>query len=133
MKGLPNWLTALPISDFGFKLSNQHFWDAIRLQCGWSIANLPKTCPCGSRFSVQHCMSCKKGSFVSIRHNDLRDLTANMLSEVCKDVEIEPKLTRLTGKELGSRTANTTNEARLDIKAHGIWERAQQVFLDLSF
>ena len=29
------------------------------------------------------------------------------------------------------RTANTTNEARLDIKAHGIWERAQQVFLDL--
>ena len=24
-------LTALPISDFGFDLSKQHFWDAIRL------------------------------------------------------------------------------------------------------
>ena len=116
-KGVSNWLTALPTSDFGFELSKQHFWDAY----GWSIAHLPTTCPCGSRFTVQHCMSCKKGGFVSIRHNDLRDLTANMLSEVCKDVEVEPKLTPLTGKVLGSRTANTTNDARLDIRARGIW------------
>ena len=27
-KGVSNWLTALPISDFGFELSKQHFWDA---------------------------------------------------------------------------------------------------------
>ena len=76
-------------------------------------------------------MSRKKGDFVSVRHNDLRDLTANMLSEVCKDIEIEPKLTPLTGEVLGSRTANTTNEARLDIRAPGVWERGQQAFLDL--
>ena len=76
-------------------------------------------------------MSCKKRGFVSIRRNDLRDLTANILSEVCKDIEIEPKLTPLTGEELGNRTANTTNEARLDIRARGVWERVQQVFLDL--
>ena len=76
-------------------------------------------------------MSCKKRGFVSIRRNDLRDLTANMLSEVCRDIEIEPKLTPLTCEELGNRTANTTNEARLDIRARGVWERVQQVFLDL--
>ena len=87
------WLTALPISDIGFELSKQHFWDAIRLRYEWSISNLPTTCPCGSRFSIQHSMICKKGSFVSIRHNDLRDLTADMLSEVYKDLRIEPKLT----------------------------------------
>ena len=34
-------------------------------------------------------MSCKKGGFVSIKHKDLRDLTAKMLSEVSKDTEIE--------------------------------------------
>ena len=73
----------------------------------------------------------KKGDFVSIRHNDLRDLTANMLSKVCKDVEIGPKLTPLTGEDLGSRTKNTTNEVRLDIRAHGDGERVQQAFLDL--
>ena len=54
-----------------------------------------------------------------------------MLSEVCKDVEIEPKLTPLTGEELGFRTANTMKEARLDIRARGVWEREQQIFLDL--
>ena len=76
-------------------------------------------------------MSCKRGGFVSIRHNDLRGLTADMLTKVCKDIEIEPKLTPLIGKEFGSRTANTTNEARLDIRACGVWERGQQLFLDL--
>ena len=63
---------------------------------------LPATCLCGSRFSLQHCMSCKKGGLVFVRHSDLRDLTANMLSKVFNDVEIEPKLTPLTGEELGS-------------------------------
>ena len=54
-----------------------------------------------------------------------------MLSEVCKDVEIEPKLIPLTGEVLGRRTANTTNEARRDIRARGVWERGQQTFLNL--
>ena len=62
---------------------------------------------------------------------DLRDLTAKMLSKVCKDIEIEPKLTPWMGEELDSRTANTTNEARLDIRARGVWERGQQAFLHL--
>ena len=130
-KGVSNWLTALPISDFGFELSKQHFWDAVRLRYGRRIANLPTTFHCGSRFSIQHCMSYKKGGFVSIKHNDLRDLTANMLSEVCKDIEIELKLTPSTAEELSSRTANTTNEEKLDIRARGVWERGQQAFLDL--
>ena len=54
-----------------------------------------------------------------------------MLSEVCKDIEIEPKLTPLTGEDLNSRTANTTNEAKLDIRARGVWERGQHAFLYL--
>ena len=53
-----------------------------------------------------------------------------MLSEVFKDIEIEPKLTLLTGEELDNRTVNTTNEARLDIRARGVWERGQQAFSD---
>ena len=45
--------------------------------------------------------------------------------------EVEPKLTLLTGEELGSRTVNTTNEARLDIWARGVWGRGQQAFFNL--
>ena len=76
-------------------------------------------------------MICKKEVFVSVRCNDLRDLITNMLSKVCKNTEIEPKSTPLKGKELGSRTTNTTNKARFDIRARGVWERGQQAFLDL--
>ena len=129
--GVSNWLTVLPITEFGFELSKQQFWDSIRLRYGWDISNLPTTCPCGSKFDIQHCMSCKKGGFVSIRHNDLRDLTANMVSEVCKDTEIEPRLTPLSGEELRGRTSNNSNEARVDIRTRGFWERGQQAFFDL--
>ena len=41
-------------------------------------------------------MSCKKCGFTYIRHKDLRDLTGNMVSEVCKDTKTEPKLTPLS-------------------------------------
>ena len=76
-------------------------------------------------------MSCKKGGFVTIRHNDLRDLTAKILSEVCSETEIEPTLVPLSGEDLSNRTANRSNEARLDVRARGFWERGQQAFFDL--
>ena len=46
-------------------------------------------------------------------------------------LETKPKLTPLTGEELDSRTENTTNEARLEIRTRGVWEKEQQIFLDL--
>ena len=68
-------------------------------------------------------MSCKKGDFITIRRNDLKDQTANITSEVCKNTEIEPKLTPLSGEELQGRTPNNSNEARVDIRTRGFWER----------
>ena len=76
-------------------------------------------------------MSCKKWGQVSIRLIDLRDLTAIMLSGVCKDIEIELKETPLTGKELDNRTINITIEARSDVKGNSICKRGQQEFFDL--
>ena len=81
-------------------------------------------------------MTCKKGGFVSIRYNDLRDLNAKMLSQVCKDIEIQPKLTPITGEELDSRTANITNETRFDFRTGGVWslgKRATSIFRFKSF
>ena len=75
-------------------------------------------------------MNCKKGGFVSIMHNDLHNLTANTVSEVCKDTEIEPKLLTLPGEELYGRTTNRSNEVRFDIRADGFWERGQQAFFN---
>ena len=47
---------------------------------------MPTTCSCGVKLDYQHCMSCKKGGFVTMRHNDVRDLTANILKAVLNDV-----------------------------------------------
>ena len=59
---------------------------------------MPSTFCCSAKMDIQHAMSWKRGGFVTIRHNDLRDLTANLLSNVCNDVEIEPKLLPVTGE-----------------------------------
>ena len=80
---------------------------------------------------IQHTMNCKKGGFITIRHNDLRDLTANLLTEVCKDVDIEPQLLPVTGETFNNRTTNTSNEARVDIKSKRFWVRGQQAFFDV--
>ena len=127
-KGVSSWLSMSPIGDYGFELSKQQFWDSVSLRYGWEISKLPTTCPCRTKFDIQHSVSCKKGGFVIIRHNDLRDLTAKILSEVCCDTEIEPKLVPLSGEYLSNRTANGSNETRLDVRARGFWEKEQQVF-----
>ena len=54
-----------------------------------------------------------------------------MMSEVCKDTEIEPILTTLSGEELPGRTSNNSNDARLDIRIRGFWKQGQQIFFDL--
>ena len=93
--------------------------------------SLPTSCLCGSKFNIQHSMSYKKGGIICILHNDLRDQTANMMSEVCKDTKIEPKLTLLSGEELQDRTSNNSKKERVDIRTRGFWEQGQQAFYGL--
>lgn len=129
--GASNWLTSLPIKAKGFSLNKQEFVDAVALRYGWPVEGIPITCACGSPNDVNHTMTCKKGGFVCIRHDEVRDLTANMLREVCHDVSTEPTLLPLDGEHLRYRTANTTNEARVDVSARGFWTRGQRAFMDI--
>ena len=124
-KGASSWLKSYPISDHGFDLTKQQFWDSLRLRYGWVLPNMPSMCCCSGKMDVQHAMSCERGGFITIRHNDLRDLTANFLSNVCDDVEIEPKLLPVTGQNISNRIANTRTETRLDIRSRGFWVKGQ--------
>ena len=56
------------------------------------------TCSCRSKMGSQHAMSCKKRGLITIRLNNLRNLTANQLTELCKDVDIEPQLPPTMGQ-----------------------------------
>ena len=68
----------------------------------------------------------------SIRHNGIRDLTAEWLREVCSDVVVEPSLQPLTGETLHGRTSNREDDARLDIRASKFWgSRFERAFFDV--
>ena len=87
-------------------------------------------CVCGDSFNLQHALSCPKGGLVITRHNKLRNLTAEILGEVCKNVAIEPLLTPLTGEEV-PKSSNTSNQARADVSARGLWIDRQTAFSDV--
>ena len=118
-----NWLTVLPIKNNGFDLNKQQFWDCVTKTQIWLCAR-------GSKFDVQHAMNCKKGGFVIIRHNNVRDITTNMLSEVCKDVTFESVLLPVTGESFVKKSTKTSDakRARLDIKARGLIVKGQNAF-----
>ena len=119
--GASSWLTSLPIKEHGFCLHKGAFFDALALRYGWAPSKTPTHCACGATFTVDHLLSCSRGGFPSLRHNEVRDLTARLLTEVCNDVQIEPELQEITTEVLPERSANTNNGARLDIAASGLW------------
>ena len=86
----------------------------------------------GKLLSLDHTLSCPNGGFPTIRHNELRDITANLLTEVCNNVAVEPQLTPLSGEKLPS-SANSDDGARSDIVAMGFWgDRKQKAFFDVK-
>ena len=62
---------------------------------------------------------------VSARHNTIStiaNVTADMLSMVCRDVMKEPGL---------STTPDSNDELRADISGHSFWQRFQKAFVDV--
>ena len=96
-KGASNWLNALPLKMQGFALDKQTFWDAIYVRYNIPLSRLPSKCVCGNTFTLEHALNCKKGGFVTLRHNEIRGITAELLKEVCMDVSEEPTLQKLSG------------------------------------
>ena len=120
-KGASSWLSTLPLECHGFALHKGDFCGAVALRYGWTPQNLPSNCVCGRSNTVEHALSCRNGAFPTIRHNNIRDLTAELMSEVCHDVSMEPSLQPLNEESLSIRTSNRNAGARLDIKASGFW------------
>ena len=101
------------------------------MRYGLPISRLPAKCACDHVFNVEHALSCKTGGFVNIRHNDLRDFTAEALNEVCNDVSVEPLLAPCTGETFTYKSAITEDFARLDVSARGFWIKGNRAFCDV--
>ena len=131
-KGASHWLVVLPLSEHGFTLHKGAFRDAIKLRYGWQLPHLPSHCTCGKKFTVEHAFSCPCGGFPSLRHNDIRDITADFLTEVSPSVAVEPALQPLTGEQLQYKMANSDDDARADVSAQGFWgDKRQLAFFDV--
>ena len=131
-RGASTWLSALPLTAHGFDLSKSSFRDAVCIRYGWTPPMLPALCHCGASFTVAHALSCPTGGFPTVRHNELRDLCATLLTEVCPDVAVEPSLQPLTGEHLPTATATHADGARLDIVVSGFWDgRFERTFFDV--
>ena len=130
-KGASSWLTAVPLVDQGLVLNKQEFRDSLRLRYNFPLSDLPSKCVCGEKYTVCHALSCKKGGFVAQRHDGVRNLLTSFLGKVCTNVEVEPQLQPLDNEQFNLRSAVTSPEARLDMKAGGFWSRGVTAFFDV--
>ena len=76
--------------------------------------------------------SCAKGGFPTLWHNELRDLTAVLLTESCSNVVVKPSLQKLNGEIFEGASINKSNGARVDIAADNFWGDHQRMFLDVK-
>ena len=128
-KGSGAWLTALPIQALGYTLNKQEFRDSVCLRYGWDIPNTPSFCQCGKENNIDHSLNCKKGGYIIMRHNRVRDLEAELMKEVCHNVQIEPQLLPIESDH--ERDGNTATRARLDVAGVGVWGAYEKTFLDI--
>ena len=77
---------------------------------------------------MNHTLICKKGGYVSMRHNNIRDLNAELQREVCRDVVTEPALIPLDNEEIVGTNAD---RAAPDVSSRGLWSTFERTFFDV--
>ena len=125
-KGASSWLTVIPLHEHGFALNKAEFRDALSIRYNKQLKGMPSICPCGQKFDLNHATNCKRGGFVIMRHNNVRDFEANFLKTMQNDVE--PTLQEITNDKL---PGNTNEEARPAIRARRVWRPGQNAFFDI--
>ena len=131
-KGAATWLHTRPLEAQGYHLTSTEFHDAVALRMGWTPADLPKKCLCGTSFEFSHALSCPLGGFPTNRHKETRDLLADVMTEAGNSVAVEPILTPVEGRTFQHASTTTDQNARLDIVAGGVWGgRFERAFFDV--
>jgi hypothetical protein len=135
------WLSVLPSTVNGTKLSAQEFRDAIHIRYGITPPDLPEVCDgCDARFTLQHALGCKKGGLVIFRHNEIRDELVHMAGKAltpsavrdeplirpCRNVE---KVNTCPATQTNAKPAS--EDDRGDILLRGFWARGTDCIVDV--
>jgi len=92
--------------------------DAFRMRYGWKVKGIPTYCACGETNFVDHSLICELDGYISMRQNSVRDSEAQIMREVCRDVQTEPTL--LSINENSKIKVKTADNARLVISVKGL-------------
>jgi len=129
-KRASSWLPALPIKAIGYALNKHKFTDAVCMRYGWKLKGIPTHCACGKINSVDHSLIYKLGDYTSMRHDSVRDSEAQIIREVCRDVQTELMLLPINENNY-ERKVNTADNASLDIYVRGLWNSCEKTYFDI--
>ena len=120
-----NWLNVVPMSRFGFVLSEREFRDAIALRYRRPIVDLPPRCDgCDSPSDVNHALNCRKGGLVIRRHNEIRDALGDLMAMGFNNVVKEPIVRE------GSLDGEVPGLVA-DLAVRGLWQSQTNALFDV--
>ena len=132
------FLTASPRTYNGTVLSKVEWFDNVRIRVGLPPNNLSPICSgCGTQFTVDHAMQCKKGGLVTLRHNDQRSTLHLLCAQAHKPSEVFDEPLIHPGRDSAGNVLPTTPEGgalpdcRGDLAVHGFWEHGTTAIFDI--
>ena len=139
------WLLTIPDRFSGFELTKNEWLDNVAIRYGQHPINLPDQCNgCGAGIMLEHGLSCKRGRFVGIRHDDVLNEWVHLCSIALTNLRVAIEPTIFYGNRLHAGTNNATtttlhtadptntlgDEACGDVLAHGFWNHGQGTVFD---
>ena len=106
-KRASNWLPALPFKHYGFTLTKSEFRDKLCIGYNTGAKNTSINCSCGETFTPSHALHCAKDGQTHKRQNENRDNFANIMHDVCYDVEFGPTPQLHQGESFRHKTTST--------------------------
>lgn len=80
------------------------FQDALALWYGPMCQE--HVCVCGKNLTVKHAFTCPTGGMPMLRYNKIKDLTADLMSEVCHNAMYNKRLVSMLAAKRISHIAN---------------------------
>ena len=118
-----NWLNVVPVSIYGFVLSEREFRDAIAIRYKKPLVEMPGFCDgCGAPTDVSHALSCRKGGLVIRRLNDIRDSLGDLMAMGFNGVLKEPIVRNGDGDSPGLVA---------DLAVSGLWQSQTEALFDV--
>jgi len=98
-----------------------------RMLCDSDMAGNHHCCPparCVATVFSRACLCCLCGGLPTIHYNELHDITAGLLTEICHNVAMKLSLQPLSGGSFQYRSANIEEmePVSLYVAVNGFWE-----------